>query len=58
MVLIVRAWREADGRLTVRLIDTVAPNRDGIYVTSIEAAEAILRERLTKLLEDRHPGPR
>jgi hypothetical protein len=57
MVLIVRAWREADGRLTVRLIDTVAPNRDGIYVASIEAAEAILRERLTELLDDRLSGP-
>lgn len=54
MALIVRAWREADGRLTVRLIDADAPKRDGVYVTSIEAAEEILRDRLTKLLEGRH----
>jgi hypothetical protein len=56
MVLIVRAWLEADGRLTVRLIDTVAPKGDGIYVTSIEAADEIFHDRLIKLLEDRHTG--
>jgi hypothetical protein len=56
-VLIVRAWLEDDGRLTVRMIDTMPPNRASIYVTTIEAAEEILRDRLTKLLEDRHTGP-
>jgi hypothetical protein len=56
-VLIVRAWLEADGRLMVRMIDAMPPNRASIYVTTIEAAEEILRDRLTKLLEDRHTGP-
>ena len=57
MVLVVRAWLETDGRLTVRMIDTMPPNRASIYVTTIEAAEEILRDRLTKLLEDGHTGP-
>jgi len=53
-VLIVRAWLEDDGRLTVRMIDTKPPNRTSIYATTIEAAEEILRDRLQKLLDDRH----
>ena len=58
MVLIVRAWLEGDGRLTVRLIDTMAANRNGIYVNSIEAAETVLRERLTNLVKERHTDSR
>lgn len=56
-VLIVRAWLEDDGRLTVRMIDATPPNRESIYVTTIEAAEEILRDRLTRLVEDRPTGP-
>jgi hypothetical protein len=57
MVLIVRAWVEGDGQLRVRLIEAV-PNRGSVYVASIEAAEEILRDRLTKLLKDHHTGSR
>jgi hypothetical protein len=39
------------------MIDTSPPDRASIYVTTIEAAEEILRDRLTRLLEDRHTGP-
>jgi hypothetical protein len=56
-VLVVRAWLEDDGRLTVRVLETAPPNRVSIHVTTIEAVEEIIRDRLTKLLEDRHTGP-